>query len=106
MKISYLCVYSIALMSRDINNKIVSYLSRFNPKRIGVFGSYARGEDTSGSDIDILVDFNESVTLFDLGGIKYDLAEILNRPVDIVTGRSVNERIKDYIYKDLKIIYG
>ena len=93
-------------MSRDINEKIISYLRRFNPKMIGVFGSYAREEDTEQSDIDILVDFNESVTLFDLGGIKYDLTEILNRPVDIVTKRSVNERIKEYVYRDLQIIFG
>lgn len=93
-------------MSQDINDIIVNYLKRFNPKRIGVFGSYAREEDTPQSDIDILVDFSEPVTLFDLGGIKYDLTEILNRPVDIVTGRSVNKRIQEYIFRDLKIIFG
>jgi len=93
-------------MSQDINDIIVNYLKRFNPKRIGVFGSYAREEDTPQSDIDILVDFSEPVTLFDLGGIKYDLSDILNRPVDIVTERSVNKRIREYIYRDLKIIYG
>jgi predicted nucleotidyltransferase len=93
-------------MSRDINEKIITYLKRFNPERIGVFGSYARQEDTPQSDIDILIDFTEPVSLFDLGGIKYDLTEILNRPVDIVTGRSLNDRIKDYVYRDLKIIFG
>jgi len=93
-------------MSRDINEKIITYLKHFNPERIGVFGSYARQEDTPQSDIDILIDFTEPVSLFDLGGIKYDLTEILNRPVDIVTGRSLNDRIKDYVYRDLKIIFG
>ena len=93
-------------MSQDINDIIVNYLKRFNPKRIGVFGSYARDEDTPKSDIDILVDFSEPVTLFDLGGIKYDLSDILDRPVDIVTERSVNKRIREYIYRDLKIIFG
>ena len=93
-------------MSQDINDMIVDYLKRFNPKRIGVFGSYAREEDTQQSDIDILVDFTEPITLFDLGGIKYDLTEILKRPVDIVTERSLNKRIREYIYRDLRIIYG
>jgi len=93
-------------MSQDINDKIVNYLKRFNPRRIGIFGSYAREEDTPQSDIDILIDFSGQVTLFDLGGIKYDLTEILNRPVDIVTEKGINKHIRDNIYKDLKIIYG
>ena len=93
-------------MSQDINDKIITYLKRYKPKRISIFGSYARKEDTPLSDIDILIDFTEQVTLFDLGGIKYDLTEILNRPVDIVTERGMNKRIRDSVSKDLKIIFG
>ena len=92
-------------MSQDINNKIINYLSKYDPLKIGIFGSYARGEDTENSDIDILVDFKKKITLFDLGEIKYDLTELLNREVDIVTERAINKRIKEYIYKDLKIIF-
>jgi predicted nucleotidyltransferase len=92
-------------MSQDINDKIVNYLKRFNPRRIGIFGSYARNEDTPQSDIDILVDFPEQVSLFDLGGMKVELSEMLNRPVDIVTERGINTRIRDHIYHDLKIIF-
>ncbi|MGD2034967.1 MAG: nucleotidyltransferase family protein [Bacteroidales bacterium] len=93
-------------MSQDINDKIVNYLKRFNPRRIGIFGSYARNEDTPQSDIDLLVDFPEQVTLFDLGGMKVELSEMLNRPIDIVTERGINTRIKEHIYRDLKIIFG
>jgi predicted nucleotidyltransferase len=93
-------------MSQDINDKIINYLKRFNPKRIGIFGSYARNEDTAQSDIDLLVDFSEQVTLFDLGGMKVELSEMLNRPIDIVTERGINTRIKEHIYRDLKIIFG
>lgn len=93
-------------MRQDINNKIIQYLTRYKPNRIGIFGSYARNEDDSSSDIDILIDFSGKITLFDLGGIKYDLSDILNRPVDIVTERGLNSRLRDSIKKDLKIIYG
>jgi uncharacterized protein len=99
-------MFKCIAMSQDINDKIVNYLKRFNPRRIGIFGSYAREEDTPQSDIDILIDFSGQVTLFDLGGIKYDLTEILNRPVDIVTEKGINKHIRDNIYKDLKIIFG
>ena len=93
-------------MRQYINDKIVEYLLRYNPKRIGVFGSFARGEDKPSSDIDILVDFSGKITLFDLGGIKYDLSLLLKRPVDIVTERGLNSRLRDSVKKDLKIIYG
>jgi predicted nucleotidyltransferase len=46
------------------------------------------------------------VSLFDLGGIKYDLTEMLNRKVDIVTEKGLNKRIRHHVYKDLKIIFG
>jgi hypothetical protein len=93
-------------MDQDVNRKIVDYLKSFNPKRIGIFGSYAREENTAKSDIDILVDFQGQVSLFDLGGIKYDLTEMLNRKVDIVTEKGLNKRIRHHVYKDLKIIFG
>jgi len=93
-------------MRQDINNKIINYLSQYNPTRIGIFGSYARNEDNSQSDIDILIDFPENISLFDIGGIKYDLTEILQRSVDIVSERGLNKRLKESIHKDLMIIFG
>ncbi len=47
-------------------------------------GSVARGGDDDGSDVDFLVDFEPGVTLFDIGGLKADLEELLGRDVDIV----------------------
>ncbi len=93
-------------MNDIINEKIINYLKKYNPSKIALFGSYARNEDNENSDIDILIDFNGKISLFDLGGIKYDLTEILNRPVDILTNNSINVKIKDNVFKDLKIIYG
>lgn len=92
-------------MQGSVNKKIIDYLIRYKPNRIGIFGSYARNEDNSNSDIDILIDFKDKISLFDLGGIKYELSEILNRPVDIVTENGLNKRLRNSVMKDLKIIY-
>lgn len=92
-------------MSENINEKIVSYLMKYDPQKVGIFGSYARGEETESSDIDILVNFNKKVTLFDLGEIKVDLTKQLNREVDVVTERALNPKLKPFIYSDLIIIY-
>ena len=69
------------------------------------FGSYARNEDRPDSDIDILVKFSKKVSLFDLGGTKYDLRNYLTGPVDLVTESGLNKNLLPYINKDMKIIF-
>jgi uncharacterized protein len=59
-----------------------------------VFGSVATGEDSEGSDLDILVDPTQETTLFDLGAIRADLEELLGVPVDVVTPGALPERMR------------
>ena len=92
--------------SGEINITIIDYLRPYGPERIGIFGSYARREETPDSDIDILVKFKETLSLLDLAKIHRELSLILGKEVDLVTESSVkNERLKKYIYSDLKIIF-
>lgn len=74
---------------------------KHNPVMVGIFGSYARNEQTDDSDLDILIDFNTKINLLDLIGLEQELSEILGIKVDLVTSKSVNERLKSYINKDL-----
>ena len=90
----------------QINNSIVNYLMPYGPERIGLFGSFARGEEHPGSDIDILVKFKQTISLLDLVRIHNELSQKLGKKIDLVTEPSLkNERLKRYIYKDLRIIY-
>ena len=90
----------------EINLTIIDYLRPYGPERIGIFGSYARKEETPDSDIDILVKFKETLSLLDLSKIHRELSLLLGKEVDLVTESSVrNERLKKYIYNDLKIIF-
>ncbi|MDM8003538.1 MAG: nucleotidyltransferase family protein [Bacteroidota bacterium] len=90
----------------EINIRIINYLRPYSPERIGIFGSFARREETPESDIDILVKFKKTISLFDLVRIQRELKQILGREIDLVTEASVkNERLKRYIYKDLKVIF-
>lgn len=72
---------------------------------LGLFGSTARGEDTPSSDIDLLVDFNQTKTLFDLSDIQSGLEDILDRKVDLVLKSGVKKQLLPYIQKDLTTIY-
>jgi len=86
----------------EIKNIILSQLKEFDPLKIGIFGSFARGDNKKGSDIDILVEFKESPTLLTLIKLENDLSEILGIKVDLITtGALKNKRIKRSIQKDL-----
>jgi len=91
---------------QEINNAIINYLDNYNPERIGIFGSFARQEETPESDIDILVKFHDTISLFELVKIERELSEILGKKVDLVTEPALkNTKLKKYIFNDLKIIY-
>jgi predicted nucleotidyltransferase len=89
----------------EIKNIILSHLKEFNPVNVGIFGSFARGDNRKDSDIDILVKFKEPPSLLTLIKLENDLSEIIGIKVDIVTTGAVrNKRIKKSIKKDLIII--
>ncbi len=94
-------------MTQNMNNIIISTLKEFYPVRIGIFGSYAREENTPESDLDILVRFKDGITLLQLINLENELSEKLGVKVDLVTeGALTNKKLKKYIQKDLKIIFG
>ncbi|WXG47226.1 MAG: nucleotidyltransferase family protein [Candidatus Atabeyarchaeum deiterrae] len=70
---------------------------RFSIKRIGIFGSYVRGEQRRGSDLDILVDFYETIDLFQLVELEDFLSDELGVKVDLVLRNDLKPRIKDRI---------
>ncbi len=83
-----------------IKNKILPILREAGVKKSSIFGSYARGEDTKGSDIDILIEAPKNMSLFGLAGLQIDLEDVLNKKVDVITYDSINHLLKDYILKD------
>jgi predicted nucleotidyltransferase len=90
------------MVSPETKNLIINYLKEFSPTKVGIFGSFARGENKEGSDIDILVEFKETPSLLKLIKIENDLSEILGIKVDLVTKGAVkNKRVKKSINKDL-----
>ena len=92
------------MLSIPLKNTIIEYLKPYHPKMIGVFGSYARNEQKIDSDIDILVDFKQTINLLDLIGIEMDLSDALGIQVDLITERSLHPSLKAYIEKDIEII--
>lgn len=72
---------------------------------LGVFGSFARGDFTPDSDIDLLVRFARQKSLLDLVRIEDQLTERLGRPVDLVTVGAVSPYLRDRIMAEVRTIY-
>ncbi len=83
-----------------------SLLKKKNPEFVGLFGSFAREDNTNESDIDILIKFQRSLSLLQLIRIENQLSEKSGIKVDLVTEGSLkNKRVKRSIQNDLEIIY-
>ena len=88
----------------DIKKQILPILKQKDVIRAGVFGSYARGDVKSKSDIDILIKFKGKKSLFDLARLELDLEKKLKINVDLVTYQSINPLIKKHILKEEVVI--
>ncbi|MFV0554030.1 MAG: nucleotidyltransferase family protein [Mangrovibacterium sp.] len=84
---------------------IVETMKPFNPLKIGIFGSVARGEEHQDSDIDILYEFKEPVGLFKLIGLKQRMEQLLHRKIDLVSEKYLNPKLKSHVMRDLNLIY-
>ena len=93
------------MLSEQQKNIIIETLKPFNPSFIGLFGSYARNEETEKSDIDILYEFDGNYSLFDLMDMKENLSNVLNKKIDLVSRKFLNKHFKPHIEKDVKILY-
>jgi predicted nucleotidyltransferase len=65
-----------------------------NPR---VFGSVLYGEDTEASDLDLLVDPADGMSLFDVGAIRWKLRDLLGISVDVVSPRSLPDSFRDEV---------
>ena len=83
----------------DIKKKILPILKKYGVKKAGVFGSIVRGEAKEDSDIDILVEIENKISLLDFIGLKLELEEALRRKVDLGEYSVIKPVIKDQILK-------
>ena len=77
--------------------EILRTASRYGARNVRVFGSTARGETRTESDVDFLVELEPGRSLFDLGGLLMELQELLGREVDVVTERGLRGGMKEKV---------
>lgn len=95
-----------AMLSAEKNKIIVDYLLKYNPEKIGIFGSYARKENKPDSDLDILISLKQTISLLQLVKIERELSELLEIKVDLVSDGAIkNPKLRSYIQADLQLIF-
>lgn len=67
---------------------------------VRVFGSVVHGDDTEGSDLDLLVDPTSETTMMDIGAIRYELKQLLGIPVDVLTPRAIPDHFKSLVLQE------
>src|ERR1035437_9041822 len=75
-------------------------LQDFSVKSLAIFGSVARGEATDASDIDILVEFDKPVGLFNFLNLQRYLGEILGCRVDLATRAALRKEFREEILRE------
>ncbi|NEQ95545.1 MAG: nucleotidyltransferase family protein [Cyanothece sp. SIO2G6] len=76
-------------------------LQQLGVKSLDIFGSVARNQASSESDVDILVELEESIGFFEFFRIKHYLEDLLQRPVDLGTMDALKEHLRQPILEDV-----
>ncbi len=79
---------------------ILETAAHYGAYDVRVFGSVARGEADGTSDIDLLVKLEPGRSLMDLGGLLYDLQNLLGTKVDVVTEKGLRARIREQVLRE------
>lgn len=91
-------ICSIGVFRSQIR-KLADHYHATNPR---VFGSVLHGSDTKASDLDLLVDPRPETTLFDLGGLKGELEDLLGVPVDVRTPAGLPHKFRARVVAEAK----
>ena len=93
----------------ELRKKILPVLLPWGVKRVALFGSMARGEDTPESDIDILVELKPPGERPRIGlkwfGLEQELSHILGREVELVSESALSPYIRPYVEREMVVLY-
>jgi hypothetical protein len=88
-------------LKRLLKEHLPFLMDRYHVKTIGVFGSYVRGEQKAKSDLDILVEFSETPSMFEFLELEEHLSNILSVKVDLVVKSALKLHIGQHILREV-----
>ena len=81
-------------------DEILNIAAEHGARNVRLFGSTARGDDTPGSDVDLLVDTGPTTSSWFPAGLILDLEHILGRRVEIVTEKGLNPYLREHVLRE------
>jgi predicted nucleotidyltransferase len=93
---------------------VIAKLREYEPElraagimRISLFGSVARGDESSASDIDLMAEFDpaKQFSLLDMVGLENRLADILGVPVDLTPARALRDRVRERVTREAVLAF-
>jgi predicted nucleotidyltransferase len=85
---------------KEKREEILRIAARYGAQKVRLFGSFARGQATESSDVDILVEMEPGRSLLDLVAIKQDLEDLLGRQVHVVTAPALSPYLRDEVLNE------
>ena len=93
----------------EIKERILPLILPHGVKRVAIFGSFVRGEETEQSDIDLLVTLKPMGQRPPMGlkwfGLEEELSKVLGRKVDLISEKALSPYIRPYVQKEMVILY-
>jgi predicted nucleotidyltransferase len=96
---------AILLTQEKIREVVRDVAPKYELKGGYLFGSYARGDATEGSDFDFRIVGGNLRSLYDLAALRLDLEDALGKPVDVVLTRNIDESFYEAIKNDEVLLY-
>lgn len=93
-------IYTIEEIKNLLNNHKDFFQQNYFVKNFFLFGSYSRNQQTFESDIDLLVDFEKTIDMFDFIDLQEYLTKIFDKKIDLGTIRSLKSNVKESILKE------
>ena len=91
----------VEAIKRKLSRNKAELREKFKVKTIGVFGSYVRGEQGKNSDVDILVEFETPVGLFEFMALENYLSDLVGVKVDLVSKKALKPHIGEHILEEV-----
>jgi predicted nucleotidyltransferase len=92
-------------VKKSVANQLVKILCGYGARKISLFGSYSRGEEKRGSDIDLIVDFKTRKSLMELVRIENHLSKAVGKKIDLLTEKSISPYILSRIENERRVLF-
>lgn len=88
-------------IQKILKPNMATFREDYQVTSLGIFGSYARGEQSEDSDVDILIDYEKAPTLSKLVDLRIVLGELTGVQIDLVTKNGLRPRIREQVLADV-----